>query len=203
MARQGQEDALYHRAKREGWAARSVYKLQELDRRHRLLRRGQRVLDLGCHPGSWLQYAAGRVGPAGLVVGVDLKPPAVELPPNARFVRADLAELEPATLEGLAPAFDLVLSDAAPPTTGVKAADQAKSAGLVEAVLALAGRMLAPGGDMVAKMYQGGETDALLRQVRRMFKKGKAFRPQATTGGSKEIFLVGLGRKGPPSRGDG
>jgi 23S rRNA (uridine2552-2'-O)-methyltransferase len=195
MARHGQEDALYRRAKKEGWAARSVYKLQELDRRHRLLHRGQRVLDLGCHPGSWLQYAAGKVGPGGLVVGVDLKPPVVEPAANTRFLQADLTELEPAALLELAPAYDLVLSDAAPATTGVKAADQARSAGLVEAVLGLAGEVLEPGGGLVAKMYQGGETEALLRRLRQMFNKGKSFRTQATTGGSKEVFLVGLGRK--------
>jgi len=196
MARRGNEDALYHRAKKEGWAARSVYKLQELDRRLKLLKPGQKVVDVGCHPGSWLQYIARKVGKRGLVVGVDLKPPRVDLPDWARFVQADATELAPAELLALAPAYDLVLSDAAPPTTGIKDADQARSAVLVEEVIALAAGVLAPGGGLVAKVYQGRDTDALLADLKRRFGQAKAIRPQATTAGSREIFLVGLGLRG-------
>ncbi len=195
MARRGQEDAFYHKAKKEGYAARSVYKLQEIDRRYRLLRRGQKVLDLGCHPGSWLQYAARRVGAGGLVVGVDLRPPTVELPAQARFLQGDLLEMGPEEL-GEGAVFDLVLSDAAPKTTGVKGADVARSLELTTAAVELGLAVLRPGGALVAKVFYGKDVDQLIHRIKRAFQMGKAYKPQVTTAGSKEIYLVGRGFKG-------
>ncbi len=196
MARQGQEDAYYHRAKKEGYAARSVYKLQEIDRRYKLFRRGQKVLDLGCHPGSWLQYAAEKVGPSGLVVGVDLQPPGVELPRHARFVQGDLLSIGPETLREFAPAYDLALSDAAPKTTGVKGSDVIKSLELTTAAVELGLALLKPGGALVAKVFYGKDVDQLIHRVKKAFKMGKAYKPQVTTAGSKEIYLLGQGYKG-------
>lgn len=196
MARRGQEDAYYHRAKKEGYAARSVYKLEEIDRRYKLLRRGQKVLDLGCHPGSWLQYAAQKVGAKGLVVGVDLQPPTVELPRQARFVQGDLLTIEPGALKELAPAYDLVLSDAAPKTTGVKGSDVIRSLELTTAAVELGLTLLKPGGALVAKVFYGKDVDQLIHRVKRAFKMGKAYKPQVTTAGSKEIYLLGRDFKG-------
>jgi len=190
-------DSYYRRAKRDGYAARSVYKLQEMDRRYRLLRKGARVLDLGCHPGSWLQYASGRVGPGGLVVGVDLQPLAVGLPPNARFVQGDLLELDPAVLRQMTPAFDLVLSDAAPRTTGVAHADAARSLELVERALELACGLLKPGGAFLAKAYFGAGVDELIHRLKGAFRLGKAHKPPASRAQSKEIYLLGQGLKKP------
>ena len=201
MARRGQEDAYYHRAKREGYVARSVYKLMEMDRRWRLLRRGQRVLDLGCHPGSWLQWISRRVGPRGLVVGVDLKPPVMALPGNARFVAGDLLSLEAERLRALAPGYHLVLSDAAPATTGVVLRDVAASLELAERVLDLALALLSPGGGLVVKVYYGEGAEELVRRVKAAFRQGRTFRPRATRGGSRETYLVGLGLKPTPKRG--
>jgi 23S rRNA (uridine2552-2'-O)-methyltransferase len=196
MARRGQEDAYYHRAKKEGYAARSVYKLEEIDRRYKLLRRGQKVLDLGCHPGSWMQYVAQKVGPKGLVVGVDLKPPTVELPKHARFVQGDLLTIGPEALKELAPAYNLVLSDAAPKTTGVKGSDVIRSLELTTAAVELGLALLKPGGALVAKVFYGKDVDQLIHRVKRAFKMGKAYKPQVTTAGSKEIYLLGRDFKG-------
>jgi 23S rRNA (uridine2552-2'-O)-methyltransferase len=196
MARRGQEDAYYHRAKKEGYAARSVYKLQEIDRRYKIFRRGQKVLDLGCHPGSWLQYAAQKVGPSGLVVGVDLQPPTVELPKHARFVQSDLLEIRPEELREFASAYDLALSDAAPKTTGIKGADVIKSLEITTAAVELGLALLKPGGALVAKVFYGKDVDQLIHRVKRAFKMGKAYKPQVTTTGSKEIYLLGQGYKG-------
>lgn len=196
MARQGQEDAYYHRAKKEGYAARSVYKLEEIDKRYKLLRRGQKVLDLGCHPGSWMQYVAKKVGPKGLVVGVDLKPPAVELPGHTRFVQGDLSSMEPEALREFTPAYDLVLSDAAPKTTGVKGSDVIRSLELTTAAVELGLKLLKPGGALVAKVFYGKDVDQLIHRVKRAFKMGKAYKPQVTTAGSKEIYLLGRDFKG-------
>lgn len=196
MARRGQEDAFYHKAKQEGYAARSVYKLKEIDQRYRLLRQGQKVLDLGCHPGSWLQYAAQKVGPGGLVVGVDLEPPAVELPRQVRFIQGDLLTLPPEALARFAPAFDLALSDAAPKTTGVKGADVAKSLELTVRAVELGLGLLKPGGALLAKVFYGKDVDQLIHRIKRAFKLGKAYKPKVTTAGSKEIYLLGRGYKG-------
>ncbi|MFH1035101.1 MAG: RlmE family RNA methyltransferase [Pseudomonadota bacterium] len=195
MTRQGQADARYHRAKREGFAARSVYKLEEMDRRYQLLKPGQRVLDLGAHPGSWLQYACQRVGPTGLVVGVDIQEAGVELPARARYVQADLLTMEPPDLRAFAPAYDLVLSDVAPRTTGVMHADMAMSYELTAKALDLACALLKPGGSLVAKVYFGPQVEELIRRVKAAFSLGKAHKPEASRTASKEIYLLGRGLK--------
>jgi 23S rRNA (uridine2552-2'-O)-methyltransferase len=190
-----QPDAFYRRAKKEGYAARSVYKLAEMDRRYQLLRRGQAVLDLGCHPGSWLQYAAQKVGPRGLVVGVDMQPLAFQLPANARFVQADLLEINPIDLRPFAPEYDLVLSDAAPRTTGVTHADVAQSLGLAAKALELARGLLKPRGTLVVKVYYGTEADGLIKEIKAAFEMGKGYKPSATKAGSKETYILGRGLK--------
>src|SRR5687768_5337254 len=115
MSDRRRPDHYARRAKKEGRPARSVYKLEEIDGRWRLLRRGDRVLDLGCAPGSWMQYAAERVGPGGRVVGYDLAPVTIRLPPQAEAHVADVFALDPAGLGG---PFDVVVSDMAPSTMG-------------------------------------------------------------------------------------
>ncbi len=195
MTRRGQPDAHYRRAKEEGFAARSVYKLEEMDRRYGLLAARQRVLDLGCHPGSWLQYAAARVGPQGLVVGVDIQPPGVELAAWVRFVQADVLELGVEELKAFAPEYDLVLSDVAPRTTGVMVRDMARSAELTAKALDLALALLKPGGSLVAKVYFGPEVEGLIRRVKAAFSLGKAHKPEASRAASKEIFILGRGLK--------
>lgn len=184
-------DHYFHKAKREGFAARSVYKLEELDRRHRLLRPGQTVLDLGCAPGSWLQYAAQRVGSSGLVVGVDLTPVSVALPPQARTVQADAFELDPAALQPDGRPFDLVLSDMAPRTTGIKSADAARSAQLVLQALALARAVLRPGGTLLVKVFQGAQLPELRAAFRESFARVSVAKPKATRSESVEVYLLG------------
>lgn len=195
MTRQGQADARYHRAKREGFIARSVYKLEEMDRRYQLLQPGQKVLDLGAHPGSWLQYACQRIGPTGLVVGVDIQPAGVDLPPHGRYLVADLLTVEPHNLRVFAPAYDLVLSDVAPRTTGVLHADMAASYELTAKALDLALALLKPGGSLVAKVYFGPQVEELIKRVKAAFSLGKAHKPEASKAASKEIYLLGRSLK--------
>lgn len=201
MARRTQLDARYRRAKEEGYAARSVFKLEDMDRRYQLLKKGQAVLDLGCHPGSWLQYTARRVGSGGLVLGVDLKPPTVDLPAQVKFLQADVLDLTPEHLSTLAPPLDAVLSDVAPATTGVVHADQAKSLALAEAALDLALALLRPGGVFVAKVYQGSGTDQLIRRVKTAFTLGKGHKPPGSRSASRETYILGRGLK-EAARGD-
>lgn len=195
MAGRRRQDSYGRRAKQEGYAARSVYKLAELDRRLSLLRPGHRVLDLGAAPGSWLRYVAERVGPSGLALGLDLQPLRTALPSQARFQQIDVAELDPASLEG-AP-FDVVLSDMAPRTTGQRHRDQFLSFELYMRGLELARELLRPGGHYIGKIFQGPELDQAREATRHAFERARLMRPDATRKESYELFLVGLSRHGP------
>ena len=192
------KDAHYKRARAEGYRARSVYKLAELDRRWRLLRHGDAVIDLGAWPGAWLQLARERVGAEGRVVGVDLAKIEKLPAPNVAVVVGDVRE--PATaeaiLERLGRPADVVLSDLAPKLTGIRATDEARSHELNETTLALLPRLLAPGGRLVMKTFMSGDFEATLRATRARFDEVKTTRPDATRRGSSELYVLGLGFRG-------
>ena len=185
-------DAFFRKARGAGFAARSVYKLEEIDRKLRLLRAGDRVLDLGCRPGSWLQYALKVVGPHGAVVGID-RDPLQQSIPGARVLHGDIFATPDAELLGPLAAFDVVLSDMAPNTTGVRATDQARSAALVEEALARAERLLAPGGAFVAKIFQGPDLEAIRKRMAGRFSDVRMVKPEGSRAQSIEIYLAGKG----------
>ncbi|MCG8554894.1 MAG: RlmE family RNA methyltransferase [Proteobacteria bacterium] len=189
------QDTYGRRARREGYPARSVYKLEELDRRLGLLRPGGRVLDLGASPGSWLLYCAQRVARQGRVVGLDLKPLARDLPPQARFEQHDVAEPLPSAATQDAP-FDVVLSDMAPNTTGQAHVDHYRSYELFMRALELASELLRPQGSFVAKLFQGAEFDNARRAVGQHFARVRIVRPRASRRESSELFIAGLARIG-------
>ena len=191
------DDHYSRQARQAGYPARSVYKLEEMDRKYRLFRPGRRVLDLGCAPGSWSLYAARKVGPGGRVVGLDLRPPALksEQPAQLFFLAADLLAASPELAEPQGP-FDLVLSDLAPATCGRKEVDQARSLALVQAAWAWAEVLLKPGGHFLYKIFQSPEGEAFTRNLKEKFNKVELFKPRATRGRSMEIFALGLGFKG-------
>jgi 23S rRNA (uridine2552-2'-O)-methyltransferase len=189
-------DHYFDRAKKEGFRARSVYKLEEADRRVGLLRPGQRVLDLGCHPGSWLQYCARAVGKNGLVVGVDTRRVSLEMPPQVHVLQADVFDLAPADLRRFSPEFDVLLSDMAPDTSGIRSADSARSALLFERALSLADELLRPGGHFFAKIFQGSDFDTLVQELKKRFRRVRGIRPRATRKQSKEIYLLALEKTG-------
>ena len=185
-------DKYFKKARAEGFAARSVFKLEEIDKKLRLLRAGHRVLDLGCRPGSWLQYALGVVGPRGAVVGIDRDPlPAVV--PGARVLIGDIYKVEDPELLGELAAFDVVLSDMAPDTTGVRATDQARSAALFEEALTRAERLLAPGGAFVGKIFQGPDLAAIRKRMTGRFAEVRIIKPESSRAQSIEIYLAGRG----------
>lgn len=189
-------DAYTREAKKSGFPARSVFKLQEIDQRLQLLRKGQRVLDLGCYPGSWLLYACERVGPSGLVTGVDAQALRQALPPNGRFIQGDaLGESLREQLQGQS--FDVVLSDMAPWTSGHRDLDQTRSFELVMRALAIASELLRPSGSFVAKIFQGPEFEEARAALRRHFDKVRILRPKATRSESYETFLAGQGFRPP------
>jgi 23S rRNA (uridine2552-2'-O)-methyltransferase len=185
-------DAFFRKARGAGFAARSVYKLEEIDRKLRLLHAGDRVLDLGCRPGSWLQYALKVVGPHGAVVGID-RDPLPQAIAGARVLVGDIFTTPDAELLGPLAAFDVVLSDMAPNTTGVRATDQARSAALVEEALARAERLLAPGGAFVAKIFQGPDLEAIRKRLAVRFSEVRTLKPEGSRAQSIEIYLGAKG----------
>jgi len=192
------KDALYRRAKREGLRSRAAYKLEELQRAHRVLRPGQRVVDLGAWPGGWMQVAATIVGPAGRVVGVDLAEiePFPELA-NVIAIQADLSEpgVDARILEALGGPADVVLSDAAPKLTGVRATDRAREETLLEAVEVLVPKLLRPGGALVLKLLEGPEAQAVAVRLGKRFRTAKTTKLKATRQGSSEKYLLAWDRE--------
>lgn len=195
--RRRHQDHYGRRAKREGKAARSIFKLEEIDKRWRLIRRGVAVLDLGCAPGSWMQYAAQKVGPEGRVLGYDLATTRATLPANAEARVGDAFDIPTADLPER---VDVLLSDMAPSTTGNHTTDALRSAALVERALDIADEHLAVGGHVVLKLLEGGGVQQLVARMREAYDKVERLRPQATRKRSSEIFLIGIGKRGgaPP-----
>jgi 23S rRNA (uridine2552-2'-O)-methyltransferase len=190
-------DRFHQQAKREGFLARAVYKLEELDGKVGLFAPGQRVLDLGCAPGSWLQYARGKVGERGVLVGLD-RAPLRSAVAGARIVVGDVMTIDAATLRGDVSAFDVVLSDMAPDTSGVRSLDQARSEALFERAFELAIELLAPGGAFVGKLFQGPDFKRLVDAVRARFTVAKTVKPASSRQISIEQYMVGKGLRPAP-----
>lgn len=199
-------------AKREGYLARSAYKLIEIDDKKRILKRNDRVLDVGCAPGSWLQVAGRRVGPRGIVVGIDLTPvdlSAADFPldirARIRTIAADATRIDPAELRALAgdsdTLFDALISDMAPKTTG--AGDAFVSARLCDMLLDLAPALLRPGGNLVMKVFEGEPFRDLCQRTAGAFAKSGHTKPKASRDVSRETFIYGLHYRPPaaPSTG--
>ena len=195
--RQRWADHYSERAKKEHYPARSVFKLKEAQKKFRLINKGDRVLDLGCSPGSWLLYAAELTGKRGKVVGIDLKAVRITLPPQAQTLTADILTIDRAWFDGqkLGDRFNVVLSDMAPATTGSKGLDAARSFQLCQSALNIAEMVLKPGGSFMCKIFQGEEFKEFSDIVRNRFKRHKIFKPRSSRKESKEIFVVGLGFK--------
>jgi len=185
----------YRMAKRVGYRSRAAFKLKQLDRRYGLLRRGGVVVDLGAAPGGWLQVARERVGAEGFVLGVDLQPIA-KLPYDniATFVSDITDEATPELIRKKLPkAADIVLSDASPKISGVWDVDHARSIELARAALAIAGAVLAPGGRLLVKVFQGEMFDDFVADARRKFDFVKVSRPIASRKGSAEAYVIAKG----------
>jgi 23S rRNA (uridine2552-2'-O)-methyltransferase len=184
------QDHYSRQAKKERFPARSVYKLEEIQKKNQLIKKGDRVLDLGCAPGSWLLYAAKLTGPKGRVIGVDLKPVSTPVAPPIIIITADVFTLD---IESLGKAFNVVLSDMAPATTGHKDVDAARSYNLCETALNIAQSILLPGGSFVCKIFQGPDFNLFVDAVRVGFQGVKIFKPQSSRKASKETYVIGLG----------
>jgi 23S rRNA (uridine2552-2'-O)-methyltransferase len=183
-------DRFTRAAKEAGFPARSVFKLEEIDRRTRLLSGGMRVLDLGATPGSWTMYASKKIGQGGRLLAIDLEPLGVALPPNAAFAQGDALSLSNDDLSRFAP-YDVVMSDMAPKTTGTRVTDQARSFELFMRALAVAVALGAPGGSFVGKIFMSDDLPAARDELRRHYESERLIRPEGTRAASTEIFAVG------------
>jgi len=193
------KDHFHQLAKREGFRSRAAYKLSEVQRAHRLLRAGQRVVDIGCWPGGWLQVASAAVGPSGRVVGIDLA--AIDPPLDNENVIAlcgDIAEAGVAKeiLAALGGPADVLLSDAAPKLTGVRAVDRAREEALLASVEARVPELLRPGGALLVKILEGPEAQAVDRRLRARFERAKTVSVSASRKGTSERYLLALGFRG-------
>lgn len=187
------------KAKKAGYPARSVYKLEEIDNKFHLIKPGDRVLDLGAAPGSWSMFIAEKLKSRGFLAAVDLNPLSIwktKKPENACFFQGDIFGLEiEKTLLSLAP-FSLVLSDAAPGTTGNRLVDTCKSYALAERIINLSGPLLSPGGSLVIKVFQGGDEGRLVVVLKNDFTDVKMFKPKASRKESFEVFIIAQRKKG-------
>ncbi len=194
-------DPYYRAAQREGLRSRAAFKLERLDRRFSLLRRGQRVLDLGAAPGGWTLYAAEAVrAAAGSVVAVDQRP--FEPIDGVRFVRGRVGDPELVGRLGTE-TFDVVLSDLSPRISGAYATDHARSVDLVRSAWALGARVLAPGGAFVAKVFDGDLVPGLEAELADRFERVRRTKPPASRDASSEIYLVARGYRGRGPRASG
>lgn len=191
------KDHYFRKAKDAGLRARSAFKIEEIARRFGVVRRGGRVLDLGAAPGGFLQILAELVGPAGLVVGVDIVPIRPLGKPQVKTAVLDvLAEDFDARLsELLEGELDAVVSDMAPKTTGIRATDEARSLRLARKALEIARARGKRGSHFIAKLFMGGELQEFREEVRQAYEEVKIVRPEATRGASVEVYLVGLRRR--------
>ena len=185
------------KAKKDNFPARSIYKLEEIQKKFSVIRPKDRVLDLGCAPGSWLKYAADIVGPDGRVTGIDLKDVDIGrgYPDNVSFHRLDILEMDEDARAAIGDGYNVVLSDMAPSTTGIRNVDAARSFVLCEAALDIADRVLDPGGRFVAKIFQGEDFESFIAAVKQQYNTRKIFKPQSCRKDSKEIYVIGMGKK--------
>lgn len=186
-------DRFAKKAKDEGFLARSAFKLQEINQRFHVIKPRDKALDLGAAPGSWLQVASVLVEKDGLVVGID-KEPVKFSAPNVKTIKADV--LDDKLLTTIRPfgRFSVVLSDLAPATSGIKSRDQAQSLALAERALDIADTVLRRDGALVIKIFQGPETAAFVKKLKKIFKIVHIYKPKASRDRSFETYIVALGK---------
>ena len=186
-----ERDPFVQRARKEGWRSRAVFKLEEIDRRERLLQPGMVCIDLGAAPGGWSQYVAQKLSGRARIIATDLLP--IDALPDVEFVQGDFREddvfaqlLEVVGESGA----DLVMSDMAPNITGTRVVDQPRSMYLAELALDMARRVLKPGGNFVCKVFQGEGFDEFVVDARNSFERVRVIKPEASRSASREVYLV-------------
>ena len=190
------QDHYAKKAKSGGYPARSVYKLEEIQKRFSILKPGMKVLDLGASPGSWSIYAAKIVGPKGSIVAVDIQDRIAPVSGTSFFfIHGDMHDsgiIQEISRHG---PYDCIMSDAAPSTTGNRTVDTARSEALVESAIAYCDKLLVTRGSLVVKLFQGGAQQQVFAEIQRRFETAKRFKPTSSRKESFEVFCVGIGYK--------
>jgi 23S rRNA (uridine2552-2'-O)-methyltransferase len=193
------KDDYYNRAKQQGYRSRAAYKLKQLDSDAGLVSDGDTVVDLGAAPGGWLQVASELVGEGGTVVGVDLQ--RIDPIDGVETIRGDMTDEDTRDrIAGTVGEADVVVSDMAPNMTGEYSLDHARSVHLARTAFETAIELLAPGGDFVAKVFEGPDTDELRSDIDREFEYVRTIHPEASRDSSSELFMVAKGRLTAPVR---
>jgi len=189
------KDHYFKKAKKENFLARSVYKLQEIDEKYKIIEQGDQVVDFGYAPGSWAQYTSTRIADNGIVVGLDIKPITKQLMSvkNIKLFEKDIFEVNELQELGVETKFDVVLSDMAPNTTGIKSVDQDRSLNLIEMVFHLLPKFLDIGGNIVIKVFDSHGAQVYLKEQKKLFKEYHYLKPKSTRSISKEFFVIGKG----------
>ena len=192
------QDRFFKKAKEEGYRARSAYKLEEIQRRFHIVKQSDYVLDLGAAPGSFMQFISKIVGQKGIVVGIDLKPIAPFKQTNIKTYKGDIFDdliykkIENET--GISK-FDVITSDLAPSTTGIKSLDAGRSFQLNEQVLNVAEKHLKKGGNAIMKAFPGADHSELVRLAKERFRQFKIFKPEAVRKSSREVYIICIGKR--------
>jgi 23S rRNA (uridine2552-2'-O)-methyltransferase len=191
------KDHYFKKAKKEDFLARSVYKLEEIDKKFKVISKGNFVVDFGYHPGSWTQYTSRKVGNDGKVIGIDIRPLNKKLMhiKNVTLFEKDIFEVEETSHLGADHKFDVVISDMAPNTTGIRSVDQDRSLNLVEKVFEVLPVFLKENGNLVIKVFDSHQAQAYLKSQKGLFKQYDFLKPKSTRSVSKEFFVIGRGYK--------
>jgi 23S rRNA (uridine2552-2'-O)-methyltransferase len=185
------KDFYFHKAKKENYPARSVYKLEEIDKKYNIIKNGFKILDLGCAPGSWSKYCLEKTGEEGKVVGVDISDVRLNGASNFVFLKEDVFKLDIEKVKSISQKFDAVISDMAPSTTGTREVDQARSLDLVRQAFLVAKQVLKNSGCFICKIFQGPDLNAFLKTIEPSFEWLKIIKPQSSRKESFEIFILG------------
>jgi 23S rRNA (uridine2552-2'-O)-methyltransferase len=189
------KDHYTEKARGENWLARSVYKLEEIDKKYKLIKQGSHILDLGCYPGSWSQYCLKRAGQGGRIVGIDLKKPERVSSPNLRFIEGDILAVDPEAISKDVGKADLVISDLAPQTTGNSFTDVCMSMTLAEKAFEIAVAALKKDGHFICKVFEGEDFKPFKDKISGCFEQTRILRPSAVRKRSREVYLIGMNFK--------
>jgi 23S rRNA (uridine2552-2'-O)-methyltransferase len=187
------KDHYFNKAKQENYLARSIYKLEEIDQKYKVLKKGDLVVDFGYYPGSWIQYTSKVIGDDGRVVGIDIQEVNKKLSgvSNVRVYQKDIFNISDLSQLDVEDKFDVVLSDMAPSTTGVQSLDQIRSLNLVESVFGLLPQFLKVGGNFVIKVFDSQDAQNYLKDQKKRFSDFSYLKPKSTRSVSKEFFVIG------------
>jgi 23S rRNA (uridine2552-2'-O)-methyltransferase len=187
------KDHYFNKAKQENYLARSIYKLEEIDQKYKVLKKGNLVVDFGYYPGSWIQYTSSVIGEEGRVVGIDIQEVNKKLSglANVRVYQKDIFNISDLSQLEVEDQFDVVLSDMAPSTTGVQSLDQIRSLNLVESVFGILPKFLKPGGNFVIKVFDSQNAQNYLKEQKTRFSEFSYLKPKSTRSVSKEFFVIG------------